>query len=294
MRACCSGAPRGRRRGRTWPAASGRRARAGRSPARSRRAGAHCRRTPRGPGPSPPPPRRGRSTAPPPSAADGRAGPAATWSSPTRSGPTIPTRSPQPISRSTGPSRKLPRSSTAPRRRITTSPLRGAPGQLVAQVPALPRLLHRVEAGDGALGRLGLRRHLLGGRDLELADVLVLLVGIALRLRRALHRPLPLRPRARLQPIAFGSVRLVVLLRVTARRRARVEVAGPSTPELGAASACARRARAPGARCVRGTRGRGSRRPRRRPARRGTSRAGPGPRSRGRWSVRRGGTRRTG
>ena len=43
-----------------------------------------------------------------------------------RSGPTIATRSAQPISRSTGPSRKSPRSTTAPSSRATTSPLRGA------------------------------------------------------------------------------------------------------------------------------------------------------------------------
>ncbi len=41
-------------------------------------------------------------------------------------GPTIATRSPQPISRSTGPSVKLPRVTTAPCMRMTTSPLRGA------------------------------------------------------------------------------------------------------------------------------------------------------------------------
>ncbi len=41
-------------------------------------------------------------------------------------GPTIATRSRQPISRSTGPRAKAPRSTTASRNRITTSPLRGA------------------------------------------------------------------------------------------------------------------------------------------------------------------------
>ena len=41
-------------------------------------------------------------------------------------GPVIATRSCQPISRSTGPSRKSPRCTTACSNRITTAPLRGA------------------------------------------------------------------------------------------------------------------------------------------------------------------------
>ena len=82
-------------------------------------------------------------------------------------------------SRSIGPSRNEPRSTTAPSSRATTSPLRPGDGTDELQLPRLARLVDDLEPLDRPLGAGGPAGELLGLVDPEGADVLVRLVRAA-------------------------------------------------------------------------------------------------------------------
>ena len=95
--------------------------------------------------------------------------------------PTMASRSPSRPRATTGPSRNpaavavaaAGRSTTASASRATTSPLRPASAMVQPQVPALPRLVDRLEPGQRLVGDLGLGRHVLGAGDVAVADELV-------------------------------------------------------------------------------------------------------------------------
>ena len=229
-------AARARRRGRTWPAASGpRRATqpgrvAERVEQRSRR-----RRTRRGPGRARPPRRRGRATARPTTSGSRPSSAPSSVVLPEPLGPTMASRSPQPISRSTGPSRNAPRSTTAPASRATTSPLRGAAASSSRSSQPSHGLSTDVEPLERLLGGLHLGRLLLRRRDLEVAMNLSFSVASFFACRTPCTDHCALRAARCSQPALLGAVRRrTPPRRGGARSRRCLEVAEPPAAELGA------------------------------------------------------------
>ena len=147
-------ARRARRRGRTWRAASGPRsaAVAGRRHERVEERNASPANA-AGPGRARRRRRRARSTASPRRAAAGRAARRAASSCRDPFAPRIATRSAQPISRSIGPSVNVAPMHDRVRRAARRRRRCGAPAATsIAELPALPRLVDRLEPLDGLLG----------------------------------------------------------------------------------------------------------------------------------------------
>ena len=176
-RACPPVVRHRRRRGRTWPAGCGP------PPAVSPVADSTASSSVRAPSSR----RRACSTSPTTTPGPSRCRPAASSTRPRSADssvvlplplrPTIPTRSAQPTSRSTGPRAKSPRSTTAPSSEATSFAAALALADVEAQVPRLPRLVDHLQAGQGLLGPAGLGRQVLAGLHAEVANVLVVVVG---------------------------------------------------------------------------------------------------------------------
>ena len=140
--------------------------------------------------------RPGRPSACPRRAAAGRAAPSTSVVLPLPFGPTSATRSPHASSRSSGPSAKLPRRSTAPSSRTVTSPERSPPPKRSCSSQRRHGLSTVVEPLDRLLGRAHLRRLLLRALGARGATDLVGLVAESLALAHAGLRPLALAARA--------------------------------------------------------------------------------------------------
>ena len=221
-------------RGRTWPAACGPRTRWSHAGGRLERVQQRSGRRRGGAGPGPPrrPRPRDRAAGAPavsgtrPSSASSRV------VLPLPLGPTMATRSAQPISRSTGPSVKSPRSTTAPSSAATTSPLRVGLPRSRTGGPSSPRACRTTSRpSQRLLGPSGLGRQVLASPRCGS-------VGRSCRCRRALVALGPARwwptgaaaaPAPRASPL--GGVVGVGLLGVATGRRPLLEVGQPAAPK---------------------------------------------------------------
>ena len=104
------------------------------------------------------------------------------------------------------------------------------------QVPALPRLVDRVETVEALLADADLRRQLFGAVDAEVALGLVVVGGIAVGPPDAGHSPLALAPNAVEQPVPLPDVRPVSLVLLATGPLARVQVGLPPPAVLGGAA----------------------------------------------------------
>ena len=206
----------------------------------------------------------------------------------------IASRSPQSTCRSTGPSVKSPRRTTAPRRVATTRAGPRRRGDLQPQLPLLARLLDHLEPLDPPVGLLGLGRLLLRRRAVLGLDVLVAVLRLLDRVADALGHPVALHAGPRLEPRLRVGVLVVLLARVppgdVPLHQVGVVAAVVHADELLGEVELDHPGHRPGEELavVADDDDAGAR------ARRRTARAGRARRGRGRWSARRAAGRRSG